>query len=145
MTLQVSEKQLVRTVYALRDVLAIDSFAVSDRHQRENHPLGRLLMHSLRTKLIPSRKAFCLFELCQMFLESVYIEVLVEHTIVPTVQDNTVVIDIASDIYLLMQFLVSPCPVQLEPVCSHDNMRTSLDLHNTFTILLYQNRRRKSI
>jgi hypothetical protein len=30
-----------------------------------------------------------------------------------------VVVDVASDIYLLMQFFVSPCSVQLEPVCSH--------------------------
>ena len=66
-----------------------------------------------------------------MLLENVHIQVLVEHTIVPTVQGDTVVdgtpkrptrtenssvrssayVDVASDIYLLMQFLVSPCLV----------------------------------
>ena len=106
-----------------------------------------------------------MLELRNVFLERIHIEVLVEHTVVPTVQGNAVVdgtpkrptrtekssvrssayVDIASDIYLLMQFFVSPCPVQLEPVCSHVDIRTSLDICNIFTILLYQNWRHKSI
>ena len=96
MMFQVGKEQLVRTVYALRDVL-----------------------NCLRAETVPSREAFRLFELREMFLERIHIEVLVEHPVVPAVQGDTVVVDVASDIYLLMQFFVSPCPVQLEPVCSH--------------------------
>ena len=111
MMFQVGKEQLVRTVYALRDVL-----------------------NCLRAETVPSREAFRLFELREMFLERIHIEVLVEHTVVPTMQGNAVVVDIASNVYLPMQFLVSPRIVQLEPVCSHDYMYPSLGILNTFTI-----------
>ena len=108
MMFQVGKEQLVRTVYTLSHIL-----------------------NCLRTEFVPIQEPFCMFELCEMFLERIDIKGFPEHTVVSAVQGDTVVdgtpkrptrtenssvrssayVDVASDIYLLMQFLVSPCLV----------------------------------
>ena len=94
-----------------------------------------------------------------MLLESVHIEVLVEHPVVPAVQGDTVVdgtpkrptrtekssvrssayVDIASNVYLLMQFLVPPCVVQLESVCSHVLVALPVGFEKPFPYIIIAN------
>ena len=74
-----------------------------------------------------------MFEFRYVFLKCEQIKVLVEHPVVPTMQGNAVIVDIAGNVYLLMQFLVSPCSVQLETVCSHSHTVT---FFATFSALL---------
>ena len=90
-------------------------------------------MDSLRSQLVPKRKALRSLKFCDMKLDARDVQALLIATIIPTVQGNKVIPDAPGNVDGLVQPSVSLCVIELKGVGPHLFFCSSMYLSTVFS------------